>query len=285
MIYNSALNYVYPEVIPGAPQGYVTQWGYASFLVGQTHPFILDKNEVRLMVKKTLNFTLAVNFNMQHSLISKELIAVMQEYGKFYQSSYPDYYATTSLLLKANRILAVPFPMVVIGVTPKSFGYYYFNNKEQEGIEFLQNASNDEVSRDMARYIISGTNMNISWLLAMETVKKNFGREYALKVNYKKFRFLQVLHQYKKYACREGLYLRDMIVFVKSLFLWEKFAYFIPFLIALFIRKRSNGEKNRIWATQMAYAFSHPTHGIPKQFPGKYTNILDVFEQIKIDPE
>jgi glycosyltransferase involved in cell wall biosynthesis len=283
MMYNSALNYVYPEVMPGAPQGYLMQWGYAPFLVGQTNPFILDKCEVRLIVNEILNFTVAVNFGAQHCLISKELITTMQQYGKFYQSPYPDYYATTSLLLKANRILAVPFPMVVIGVTPKSFGYYYFNNKEQKGLEFLQNASNDEVSKNMAKYIIPGTNMNISWLLSMETVRRNFCREYSLKVNYKKFRFLQVLHQCKKYACHEELCLKDMIAFFKSLFLWEQFAYFIPFLIALFIRKRPNDMKGRAWANKMAYVFSHPSHGIPKQFPGQYTNILDVFEQFKIE--
>jgi hypothetical protein len=283
MIYNSALNYVYPGVMPGAPQGYLTKWGYASFLVDKQTPAILDRSEAHRLVNEILSFNLSVNFNMQHSLVSRNLITKMLSYGKFYQSPYPDYYATTALLLKAERILTVPFPMVVIGVTPKSFGCFYFNNKEKQGVDFLQSISKGEDYTSLAKHIIPGTDMNISWLLAMETVRRNFNSEYPIKVNYKKFRFLQVLHQYKKFACREELSFRDMLSYAKRLFIWERFLYFIPFLIALLIRKGPQNNRGRSWAGKMAYAFSHPSHGTPKQFSGEYKNIMDVFRQEKID--
>ena len=90
MIYNSALNYVYPGVMPGAPQGYLMKWGYASFLVDKQTPAILDRSEAHRLVNEILSFNLSVNFNMQHSLVSRNLITKMLSYGKFYQSPYPD---------------------------------------------------------------------------------------------------------------------------------------------------------------------------------------------------
>jgi glycosyltransferase involved in cell wall biosynthesis len=283
MIYNSALNYVYPGVMPGTPQGYLMKFGYASFLVDKKDPYILNKQAAHGYVKEVMNFTLSVNFNMQHSLVSRSLIKEMQNYGKFYQSPYPDYYATTSLLIKAERILVVPYPMVVIGVTPKSFGYYYFNNKEDEGLDFLRNIPDDEIYKKIAKYIIAGTNMNISWLLAMDTVRQNFNKEHLLRVNYKKFRFLQTLHHCKKFACREGVYLRDMITFARNLFWWEKIAYLVPFSIALFIYLHPNKTFGKAWANKMAYTFSHPSHGASKQFSGQFHNIMDVFHFINMD--
>ena len=283
MIYNSAMNYVYPNVMLGAPQGYLMQFGYAPFLVKKQAPFILDKQETLQLVRETFNFNLIVNFNMQHSLVSRSLINKMQNYGKFYQSPYPDYYATTSLLIKAQRILAVPYPMVVIGVTTKSFGYYFFNNKEKEGIEFLRNTPDAAIYSNVAKFVIPGTDMNISWLFSLETVRQNFHHEYKLKLNYKKFRFLQVLQQYKKFACQEGLAWKDMLRLAKSLFWWEKIVYMIPFFVAVVIRLHPRKTFGKTWASKMAYKFSHPSHGTPRQLPGQYNNILDVFHQNSID--
>jgi glycosyltransferase involved in cell wall biosynthesis len=282
MIYTSALNYVYPNVLTGSPQGCLMKFGYASFLVDKRNPYILDKQAILNHVREVMNFTLSVNFNMQHSLVSRSLVKEMHNYGKFYQSPYPDYYATTSLLIKAKRILAVPYPMVVIGVTPKSFGCYYSNDKEDQGMEFLQNTVDNKIHSEVQKYILSGTNMNVSWLLAMDTVKQNFGKECPLRVNYRKFRFLQTLHQCKKFACHEGVRFRDMIAFVRNLFWWEALVFPIPFFIALFIRLLPKNTLAKGWANKMAYAFSHPCHGTPKQLPGQYNNIMDVFHSFEI---
>jgi glycosyltransferase involved in cell wall biosynthesis len=282
MIYNSAFIYIYPAVLQKIPNGKLEQHGNASFLVGQIAPYILDRRKANKLVNEILNFSVAVNFNMQHSLVSRKLILEMQRYGKFYQSPYPDYYATTALLLKAERVLAVPYPMVVIGVTPKSFGYFYLNNKENDGIAFLQNVPNDEIYQSIVKHIIPGTNMNICWLFANETIRKNFGKEFDLKVNYKKFRLLQVLHQYKKYMCNQGVNFKDLISYWKNLSLWEKFAYFIPYLITLAMRRIPSTLKERV-ANRMVYAFSHPKHGVPKQILGNYKNILEVFHQNNIE--
>lgn len=285
MVYTSALNYVYPGVMPNSLQGNLMHLVYASFLAEKQQPFLLDKQEALSAVNELFNFNVAVNFNMQHSLVSRSLINEMQKYGKFYQSPYPDYYATTLLLIKAQRILVVPFPMVVIGVTPKSFGYYYINNKEKQGVEFLNNNLDYSICNELSKRIIDGTNMNISWLVAMETIKQNLCKELPLKVNYRKFRFLQVLQQCKQFACREGLNLPDMLKLTKKLLFWEKIAYLIPFVIAAIIRWHPKKAYRKSWAADMSYAFSHPSHGAPKKIQGQYNNIMDVFQQIPINPQ
>ncbi len=283
LIYNSALSFFYPKVVEGSPEGSLLKCTYASFLVDKETPYILDKTEAQRIVQEVMNFNVSVNFNMQHSLVSRKLILEMQNYGEFFQSPYPDYYATTALFLKAERILIVPYAMVVIGVTPKSFGFYYVNNKEDQGVEFLNNMAQDPTYKSISKYVISGTKMNICWLFSMESVRRNFAHEYPLSVNYKKFRFLQVLQQYKKFANHEGPNLWDMIRFLRSLFAWEIVAYFVPFLIALYIRLRPKNDQRRTWAYCIAMKYSHPAHGPAKTIPGQYTNIMDVFQQIKID--
>ena len=58
---------------------------------------------------------------------------------------------------------------------------------------------------------------------------------------------------------------------------------FCPFLIALYIRLRPKNDQRRTWAYCIAMKYSHPAHGPAKTIPGQYTNIMDVFQQIKID--
>lgn len=281
VIYNSAFVYTYPGALAHLPNGNLVQYGYAPFLLQKQEPYILDQKDTRHLVDQILNFNVAVNFNMQHILVSREMVRELQKYGAFYQSPYPDYYATTALLLKAERILAVPYPMVVIGVCPKSFGSYYFNNKEKQGIEFLQ--TKNAMSKKLSKYVLPGTEMNISWLMALESVFNNFGKEYVLKVGYIKFRFLQILHTCKKFACYEGIGYKDMVRFVKNLFFWEYLPYACMLLIAVFIRLRPRDLKKRSWANYMAYRYSHPSYGVVRNVEKSYSNILEVFNDIKIE--
>src|SRR5207245_11136026 len=137
-------------------------------------PTILDKTETETLVKKILNFTVAINFNAQHCLISRKQIDRMRTYGSFYQSPYPDYYSTTALFLKAERILAVPYPLVAIGISPKSFGSYYHHQKEKIGTAFLKTSFSEPTYSQIQSLILDGTDMNTSWLLAAEKIKQNF---------------------------------------------------------------------------------------------------------------
>jgi glycosyltransferase involved in cell wall biosynthesis len=281
VFYNSALNYVYPGVMPNTPDGYLVKWRYASFFINKERPFVLEKEQRMNLVRELMGFNLTVNFNAQHSLISRKLIEETRSYGKFYQSPYPDYYSTTVLLAKAAVVVAVPDRTVVIGVTPKSFGFYYFNGIEEQGVQFLKNIPDPEIYQNISKYLLVGTDMNISWLIAMETVRRNFGSEYNLKVKYRKFRFLQTLVNLKKFVCKENYSFGEFFSFFKSLFYSEKLLYLIPCLIACVARINSKSPKLQAFANRMPYVFSHPNWDREIIY-GQHKDILEVFETLKI---
>jgi glycosyltransferase involved in cell wall biosynthesis len=280
MLYTGSYLYVYPNVIPEVPEGYLETWENASFLSNKQSPYFISPSQRIELVRKTMDFNVMFNFNVQFSLISRQLVDRLKKYGSFYQSPYPDYYATTAAMLKADTVLAVPSRLVAVGMSPKSFGYYYFNNKEKLGNEMLKNIPSDEISQKLKNIFMPGTNMNTSWLCAMETVKQNFSHEMHLRVNYMKYRFLQVLHTYKRFACNEEADFKDLLTMANSLRYWEMLVYFVPFLIACAIRFYPNNSKGKQWAIKMRYAFSHPSHGVPTRFQTKYDNLQDVFEKL-----
>jgi hypothetical protein len=169
--------------------------------------------------------------------------------------------------------------MVVIGISPKSFGFYYFNNKEKQGLEMLQNHPTPFIYDKITQYILPGTNMNTSWLLAMESVKQNLANEFAFKVNYKKYRLLQILHNLNSYASQDGVEFKDLIKVAKSLFWWEGIFYSIPFLMSFALRPYPRKTFVKKITHKIVFSLSHSSHGQTTFLPGKYENILQVFQQ------
>ncbi len=199
LIYTEAIQYAYPNVIPGNADGF-TQFGYCEFLNGEREPFYLSKAATRSAVRNAMRFRIAYSYNMQHSVVSREIVGRLNDKGPFFQSPYPDYYATNALLLVASRVLVCPWPLVGIGISPKSFGFYYFNKRENEGVEFLQNIADPDILDRVKDKVLPGSNMNTSWLLAMESLKKNFSDEIPIDVAYGRYRFMQ----FRQLLCGPG---------------------------------------------------------------------------------
>jgi glycosyltransferase involved in cell wall biosynthesis len=187
-IYTQALQFAYPGVIPGHPRGFV-QTAYNAFLKGAGRPFLVTRETALEMVRGAMSFRLLYGFNMQYFVVSRGLVERLRARGPFFQSPYPDYYAANAILLAAQTLLANPRPLVLIGISPKSFGYFYFNNREREGVEFLQNAGESRI--DPGKRLVPGTHMNDSWLAAMETLARNFSDRPGLRVDYRRYRLLQ----------------------------------------------------------------------------------------------
>jgi glycosyltransferase involved in cell wall biosynthesis len=193
LIYTSGYLFAYPGVLPDHPNGLLNHYRNGAFLDGAEHAFRLDPGVARKLAHDAMNFKMTFGFNMQYSLISRPLIERLRPYGAFFQSPFPDYYATIVMFLKARQIVVDPRPLVAIGITPKSYGYYLFNDREAEGVEFLNSLTSNAIPEPTRRIILPGTNMNTSWLLAMETVARNLGGEMHLRVNHRRYRLLQEL--------------------------------------------------------------------------------------------
>ena len=192
-IYVEAVQYAYPGVIPGNEKGFV-QTGYCEFMKGRREPFLLPPEEARAAVLKSMRLRLSFSYNMQHSLVSRAAIRRLAPHGPFFQSPYPDYYASNVLLLTSKRILVVPEPLVAIGISPKSFGFYYFNARAAEGGAFLNNLGESSVPDYARRAILPGNELITCWFVAMACIEHNFGREYGVRAAVERYRLLQVLY-------------------------------------------------------------------------------------------
>ncbi len=281
-LYTGALLYAYPNVMPDHPDGFLQSHGAAKFLVSANEPFWLDRETAHELVRQSMQFKVRFDYNMQFALISRGLIDAMRSKGSFFQSPYPDYYAMNAMMLVARRILVVPRPLVAIGVSPKSFGYYWVNECEQGGVEFLKNLPEESVAQRIRDTILPGPNLNTSWLLAMETLLMHYGREFDLSVRYGRYRLMQSLHALRRSVLAGTGARSDLRHLVSLLTRREKATYgalLRPYsvlcsLLPIQIRRRA--------ATFPLTALRiYPPH-TPRRIHGKFSNMLDVFE--RVDP-
>jgi hypothetical protein len=189
-IYAQALQYAYANVVPGHAQPF-TQIAYNEFLERQQAAFALPKDTALRMVRASMRFRVLYGYNMQHFVFSRVLVDKLRSKGPFFQSPYPDYYAANAILIAAQPVIATPRILTLIGISPKSFGYYYFNQREEEGVEFLRNVPNETMRERLRRVMVPGSNMNDSWLCAMETLALNFRDVPGLRVDHRRYRLLQ----------------------------------------------------------------------------------------------
>lgn len=195
LVYTSAYFYSYPGVMPDSPAGFLRRDKNNFFT--RAVPYWLNHEVGKEIARGYLDFKMPIASNMQFSLISVKKIKELASLDDFFQSPYPDFYATPALFLKSDRILIYPDPMVIIGITPKSYGYYHFNNRANEGLHFLNNSSQVK-SEEFSQLRLPGTSYNDSWLMAMEALTRFHSGSIGLIPNYKRYRMLQILHCYKK---------------------------------------------------------------------------------------
>src|SRR3954471_24176892 len=100
--------------------------------------------------------------------------------------------------LAAHRIVVDPSPAVAIGVTPKSYGFYHLNDQEDAGRSFLDGPPQAEQQKQ------AGTNINVGWLSAMEALERGIGGRDGLRVDRRRYRFVQASHVYKRYRAGTG---------------------------------------------------------------------------------
>lgn len=284
LVYHSALLYAYPGAMPGYPDGFLQAYGYADFLKNAKQPFWLDRAAALRSVRKSMNFMVSFGFNMQFALVSRRLVGTLREKGAFFQSPYPDYYAMNALFLKAESILVCPQPLVTIGMSPKSFGFYYFNRSESSGVEFLRNSLGQDALRRLKDALLPGTDMNDSWLAAMETLRVNYGSEFGLEVNCDRYRLLQIFQ-----ACIAG---RDGSGSSRATLtdIWQRLRFGEKLVAAsLWAMVKVSGllpYRLRQIATAGLTALLgiHPLYR-PKRITGRYRNILEVYESLDPLPE
>jgi glycosyltransferase involved in cell wall biosynthesis len=286
-IYTNAFLYAYPGVMPEAPDGFLRTYSRREIFKSAHEPFWLEKNKAMEFVQHSLHFRVRFDYNMQFSLVSRRLIKKLMRHGPFYQSPFPDYYATNAIMLNAKRILIVPQPLVTIGISPKSFGFFYFNDAEASGNSFLNNAPDQAMVNRLLKIILPGSVMNTSWLISMETLALNFSKEFDLRVCYSRYRTIQILSVYEGMLIGKESAMTVYRQLKEKMTIGERLFYGLLFSPPA---KKSDARprvilSNRIRRLRefvLPRINSHPTIDLPK-VEGKFQTILDVYEQV--DPQ
>ncbi len=276
-IYTNAFLYAYPSVMPTIPDGFLRTYGRRKIFNSASEPFWLERNTAIEFVKDSLDFKVTFDYNMQFSIVSRKLVEEMKQYGQFFQSPYPDYYASNAIMLKSKRILIMPQPMVTIGISPKSFGCYYFNDAENKGHKFLNNLPDKDIVSKLQGIILPGVAMNTTWLLSMETLCMNLGSEFNIKVNYSRYRKIQIFATYAGVLVDkkiENTY--QQLKKKMSIREWIYYGIFFS-VITCFVPKRY---RENISYRILTASGSHPGSQMP-DVEGAFRTIIDVFEQIE----
>jgi glycosyltransferase involved in cell wall biosynthesis len=196
VVYTSALLFAYPGAMPDEPRGYLQPYGYAPFFRGAEAAFVLDRSEARRLVRDAMGFRVRYGFNMQFAAVSRRQIERLSNGGEFFRSPFPDYYAMNLLFLRSPRIVVEPRALVVIGVTPKSYGAHHFAGRQQEGAALLAGETSPIPDSP-------GSNLNRGWLEALETLSAR--PDVDLRPSYLRYRLLQSIEVF------EGRYLRRVL--------------------------------------------------------------------------
>jgi glycosyltransferase involved in cell wall biosynthesis len=137
-IYHGAYHFAFPGAMPRYPKGALTDvTRYHSILWDLHEPGVLPDQTAKSAGRASLDMRAFYGFNMQYFLFTRRFLQRMTPYGDFFQGPFPDFYAANMSMLLAEKIGLVPEPMVVIGISPKSYGFHHFNKKEEGGIAFL----------------------------------------------------------------------------------------------------------------------------------------------------
>jgi len=88
----------------------------------------------REIVRDMFRFKIRIPLNMQTTLVSRRTAMLVP--GLF-RPPFPDHYALSTLLLRVASWLYLPENLVIVGVSPKSFGHYFYSNRPEDGLAYL----------------------------------------------------------------------------------------------------------------------------------------------------
>lgn len=276
VIYTGAYIFAYPGVLPEHPEGYLRR--NCNPIFGSQDPFWLPPARGRALAEQALRLRMPVTFNMQHSVISRRFIDSLAAKGPYFQSPYPDFYATNVAFLKSDRVLVFQRPMVTIGITPRSYGFFHFNKDEAGGMAFLKNAPDAASAERLAHVILPGNKNNTSWLLAMVALEANYGKETGIRVNYRRYRQLQLINAYKNYYLDRRLSSSEFGEVTRRMHLSERLLYGAPMRVLFSVLRIVPSTVQQAIAARLRTAIGQYSGLGAVERDRALRSVLDVFE-------
>jgi glycosyltransferase involved in cell wall biosynthesis len=163
VLYN-AFSFVAPHSINGNKQSFyrTTHFPYGKDL---SNEMVLSSAHRLSIVRQMFRFEARIPLNMQTTLMSRP--AIQRVSGPIFRPPFPDHYALNALLLTAPRWVFLPEKLVVIGISPKSFGHYVYSNQQAGGLAYLG------IERDLAGMLPGSELVNGSYVW-LNLLKANF---------------------------------------------------------------------------------------------------------------
>jgi len=129
-VVHNAYSYVAPGSIANNSQSFYSKTHF-NFGEDLTKEGMLTDEQRFTIVRDMFNFKVRIPLNMQTTLLGRKVFTGL------FQPPFPDHYALNSLLLTAKNWLFSPDNLLVVGVSPKSFGHYVYSNKQGSGLAYL----------------------------------------------------------------------------------------------------------------------------------------------------
>jgi glycosyltransferase involved in cell wall biosynthesis len=130
-------SYVFPGAIDAGAGSYYADPHFhfeAKLAEGELDPMYRRK-----ALTDMFRFLVRYPLNLQLTTFSRE--AVLRVPAPFFRQPFPDHFAINSLLLRARRVVYAPMKLVVIGISPKSFGHFVYGGDQSHGMTYLGSTS------------------------------------------------------------------------------------------------------------------------------------------------
>jgi glycosyltransferase involved in cell wall biosynthesis len=133
VLYNG-YSYVSPKAIADNSESY---WAREHYHYGPDFicEGIIDRAHRMGIVYDMFRFRQRIPLNMQTTLFARR--AIEQLNGDVFHAPFPDHYLLNALLLIADTWVYLPERLVVVGVSPKSFGHYFYSQNADSGLAYL----------------------------------------------------------------------------------------------------------------------------------------------------
>jgi hypothetical protein len=160
VLYNG-YSYVAPRAIGDDPASY---WAPEHYRFGADFgdEGVLERQHRFDIVADMFHFRQRIPLNMQTTLFARR--AIERESQGVFRAPFPDHYLLNALLITADNWVYLPDRLVVVGVSPKSFGHYFYSQKAGSGLAYL-GISTDFPGALPGNELLNGT---CAWLLDLK---------------------------------------------------------------------------------------------------------------------
>ena len=133
ILYNG-YTYVSPKAVSGNLGSF---WSKKHFHFGPDfiREGVMDHKQRMDIVFDMFRFNVRIPLNMQTTLFSRG--AMERECDSVFRAPFPDHYLLNALLISAEKWVYLPDNLVVVGISPKSFGQFFYSQKAEAGLDYL----------------------------------------------------------------------------------------------------------------------------------------------------